>query len=173
MRPIPSVSQRSPAASARSQASTPVAQQHRQRQQQRQQQPPLLRRRAAGAPPAAAAEAAAAAAAAVEHGSTVLPWLPAFALLALSWQGPRLASAAADFLKPRKCRTCWGAGYTLCDACGARGKRGGAFEGGPLVPCPACAGRGRLQCTACNATGLANSWLWKPSNDPGWGARGE
>lgn len=95
-------------------------------------------------------------------------------MLAASWAGaPAVVESASEFLKPRKCKNCKGSGYTLCTACGARGKRGGAFEGGPLSPCRGCEGRGKLKCGACSATGLANAWLWSPAKDPGWGARGE
>lgn len=77
--------------------------------------------------------------------------------------------------KPRKCRTCFGAGYYPCAACLGRGKTGGCLTGAPpLATCACCTGNGRQLCADCNSTGLANNWLWSPKREPGvWGARGE
>jgi hypothetical protein len=78
-----------------------------------------------------------------EHPSTCLP-----AFTQRPCAGRALPALPPREQKPRKCRACWGAGFTLCAACGARGKRGGSFEGGPLVACATCEGRSAgLGCT--------------------------
>ncbi|KAG2499644.1 hypothetical protein HYH03_002583 [Edaphochlamys debaryana] len=85
---------------------------------------------------------------------------------------PQAAAATVAWLKPRKCQVCYGAGYTPCHVCHGRGKLGGGFKGVELRPCAECGARGRVRCEPCAHTGLANHWLWKPSDNPGWGARG-
>ncbi|KAL6748721.1 hypothetical protein V8C86DRAFT_1123056 [Haematococcus lacustris] len=94
--------------------------------------------------------------------------LPASAAL------PFLLKAAVEQLKPRKCRSCWGAGSNVCPTCQGRGMVGGVLPGAPpLQRCTTCSRRGCVACQACGSTGLANSWLWQPAKDPGWGARGQ
>lgn len=102
-----------------------------------------------------------------------VPLLAAAAAVAGAAVLPYGVEALTDFLKPRKCRSCYGAGYTPCAACGGRGKRGGLLPGaGPACGCGECGGRGRQRCGDCGGGGLANGWLWSPAEDPGWGARG-
>jgi len=119
----------------------------------------------AGTPPASAL---------AEWAATQVPLPAALAVLCACAALPPLAAAAAAQLRPLKCRRCLGASSTVCDACRGRGKVGGLFTGQPLAACAACAGAGVCGCAACGATGLANSWLWKPTKaDGAWGARGE
>lgn len=99
---------------------------------------------------------------------------------------------AKAFLRPRRCSSCLGSTTQTCRACLGRGRLGFVLPGAappssaaaaPLSPsslppslprCEACGGRGRVGCAACGSTGLANAWLWKPTDDPdAWGARGE
>jgi len=81
---------------------------------------------------------------------------------------------AAEQMRPRKCLTCYGAGFYPCKICHGRGKVGGCFEEAPpLSACEACEARGRMRCQSCSGQGISNSWLWRPANDPGWGPRGE
>ncbi|KAG2435014.1 hypothetical protein HYH02_012012 [Chlamydomonas schloesseri] len=87
---------------------------------------------------------------------------------------PYMVEGLAEYLKPRKCQSCYGAGYTPCPACHGRGRQGGVFPGQPAaVPCATCGSRGRVRCQPCQHTGLANFWLWQPSENGGWGARGQ
>ncbi|KAF5831904.1 hypothetical protein DUNSADRAFT_12391 [Dunaliella salina] len=81
---------------------------------------------------------------------------------------------AAEQMRPKKCQTCYGAGFYPCKVCHGRGKVGGCFaEAPPLSACEACQARGRMRCPKCSGKGILNSWLWRPANDPGWGPRGE
>ncbi|GLI69884.1 hypothetical protein VaNZ11_014601 [Volvox africanus] len=85
---------------------------------------------------------------------------------------PYGADALTQYLAPRKCRFCHGAGYLSCPTCHGRGKVGGCLPGLELQSCELCAARGRVRCEPCRHTGLTNYWLWLPADDPGWGARG-
>ncbi|GLC46331.1 hypothetical protein PLESTB_000999800 [Pleodorina starrii] len=85
---------------------------------------------------------------------------------------PYAAEALTQYLSPRKCRCCYGAGYLPCSTCHGRGKVGGCLAGLELRRCDTCGARGRVRCEPCRHTGLANHWLWSPAEDPGWGARG-
>ncbi|GIL81808.1 hypothetical protein Vretifemale_10805 [Volvox reticuliferus] len=85
---------------------------------------------------------------------------------------PYGADVLMQYLAPRKCRCCFGAGYLPCPTCHGRGKVGGCLPGLELRSCEQCAARGRVRCEPCRHTGLANYWLWSPADDPGWGARG-
>ncbi|KAI5058703.1 hypothetical protein GOP47_0026873 [Adiantum capillus-veneris] len=96
------------------------------------------------------------------------------AVLGLQLASPLLLRSARTYLmRPRKCRICLGVGNNLCTFCKGRGKQGGLFTGEPLEKCGLCGGRGRQLCGKCNATGLANSWLYKPLNNGGWGPMGD
>lgn len=77
------------------------------------------------------------------------------------------------YLRPKRCLTCLGTGYVVCDTCKGRGKTGGLLTGSKGVCCSTCEGEGCTKCSACNATGIANNWLFQPAKDPGWGPRGE
>lgn len=47
---------------------------------------------------------------------------------ALPWAG----GAAYEWLRPRRCRVCCGAGYSPCSTCHGRGKDGGLITDQPL-----------------------------------------
>ena len=63
--------------------------------------------------------------------------------------------------KPQRCGKCFGTTTVLCEACGARGRVGGVFNGEEPRRCAACDSAGRVQCPRCRGAGMRNSWLWR------------